>query len=449
MPHPVARPTTATPTRRTPPTRRKGRRGLALLVGVAAASVAVLGFLQLTGGSPGPADDGGGGSAVGTPPTAKTAHTSKTGAVAKAKASHTSRTKAVAKAKAATKTAPKSKSKAAATPAQPKPSNPKAAQPKPTQPKTHQPTPKPKAAQSKPSTESGTERVEQHDAVTGSESDHRGSRARTDDTAVRLGSGGRGDGIPRRAVQGGRPRAGAGDEGARPRARFHLALRGRTVRLTPGTYRWYVWPVTKSGRATQAVVQAKLTVPSALSSRGRRLPMRNVDGLCGEHHRASCRRPLEDHSRAGPRRSRALRQRAPSPSALLPPSAPTAPVAQPPPGRVARERPAVNGSAALGPDEADRLVVGVGRRALEDPLAGAATAIVSPFEIGGAAAPMTAASVRRTRSRRPGSAVPRDRTDCGERRRRRETWRARLRPLLRRVLRRPPFRRAAAVLPHR
>ncbi len=36
---------------------------------------------------------------------------------------------------------------------------------------------------------------------------------------------------------------------------------GRTVRLTPGTYRWYVWPVTKSGRATQAVVQAKLTVP--------------------------------------------------------------------------------------------------------------------------------------------------------------------------------------------
>jgi hypothetical protein len=36
---------------------------------------------------------------------------------------------------------------------------------------------------------------------------------------------------------------------------------GRLVRLTPGAYRWYVWPVTSSGRATQAVVQARLTVP--------------------------------------------------------------------------------------------------------------------------------------------------------------------------------------------
>jgi hypothetical protein len=36
---------------------------------------------------------------------------------------------------------------------------------------------------------------------------------------------------------------------------------GKTVRLSPGVYRWYVWPVTNSGRATQAVVQAKLTIP--------------------------------------------------------------------------------------------------------------------------------------------------------------------------------------------
>lgn len=36
---------------------------------------------------------------------------------------------------------------------------------------------------------------------------------------------------------------------------------GRTTRLTPGSYRWYVWPVTKSGRATEAVVQATLAVP--------------------------------------------------------------------------------------------------------------------------------------------------------------------------------------------
>jgi hypothetical protein len=36
---------------------------------------------------------------------------------------------------------------------------------------------------------------------------------------------------------------------------------GKVVRLTPGAYRWYVWPVTKSGRAVQAVVQAKLEIP--------------------------------------------------------------------------------------------------------------------------------------------------------------------------------------------
>ena len=35
---------------------------------------------------------------------------------------------------------------------------------------------------------------------------------------------------------------------------------GRVVRLTAGDYRWYVWPVTKSGRATQASIQAKLSV---------------------------------------------------------------------------------------------------------------------------------------------------------------------------------------------
>jgi hypothetical protein len=35
---------------------------------------------------------------------------------------------------------------------------------------------------------------------------------------------------------------------------------GRTVSLTPGAYRWYVWAVTKRGRASAAVVQATLTV---------------------------------------------------------------------------------------------------------------------------------------------------------------------------------------------
>ncbi len=36
---------------------------------------------------------------------------------------------------------------------------------------------------------------------------------------------------------------------------------GRVVRLTPGQYRWYVWPVTSGRRAAQAVVQAQLAIP--------------------------------------------------------------------------------------------------------------------------------------------------------------------------------------------
>jgi hypothetical protein len=37
-------------------------------------------------------------------------------------------------------------------------------------------------------------------------------------------------------------------------------LRGRARSLTPGEYRWYVWPVVSGRRALTAVVQARLTV---------------------------------------------------------------------------------------------------------------------------------------------------------------------------------------------
>ena len=46
---------------------------------------------------------------------------------------------------------------------------------------------------------------------------------------------------------------------------YELAARwrhqGRAERLTPGSYRWYVWPVLPSGPAAEAVVQARLDVP--------------------------------------------------------------------------------------------------------------------------------------------------------------------------------------------
>jgi hypothetical protein len=45
---------------------------------------------------------------------------------------------------------------------------------------------------------------------------------------------------------------------------------------------------------------------------------RQRDGLCGEHHQSSCRRPREDLSRAGPCRPRALTARSPAPSSPLP-----------------------------------------------------------------------------------------------------------------------------------
>ncbi len=246
MPHPVARPTTAAPTRRTPSTRRKGRRGLALLVGVAAASVAVLGFLQLTGGSPGPADDGGGGSAVGTPPSAKATHTSKTGS------------KATVKAKATAKSALKSKS--TATTAQPKSSEPKAAR-KPTQPKARQPTPKQKAAPSKsatsraPNASSGAKQSPARRPTTAAPVT--GPTTRRFAWAPVVGATGYHVELFRGADRV------LAQETTEPVLELGSTWRyeGRTVRLTPGTYRWYVWPVTKSGRATQAVVQAKLTIP--------------------------------------------------------------------------------------------------------------------------------------------------------------------------------------------
>ena len=36
---------------------------------------------------------------------------------------------------------------------------------------------------------------------------------------------------------------------------------GRVMKLTDGTYRWYVWSVTASGRSAQAIVQATLSIP--------------------------------------------------------------------------------------------------------------------------------------------------------------------------------------------
>jgi hypothetical protein len=41
------------------------------------------------------------------------------------------------------------------------------------------------------------------------------------------------------------------------------SVAGKSRSLTPGEYRWYVWPVVSGQRKTSAIVQAKLLVPSA------------------------------------------------------------------------------------------------------------------------------------------------------------------------------------------
>jgi hypothetical protein len=260
MPHPVARPTGAAPTRRAPPSRRKGRRGLALLVAVAAASLAVLGFLQLTGGSPDPANDGGGRSAVGTPPSAKATHPSKTRAVVKAKAAAKPAPKPKPKPKAKTRpSTPKTGTAGGA--AKPGPSKPKAATPKPTQPKASRPTPTQKAAQPKPATSqapkvsSGTRRSPAPSPSTPAPA----AAPETRRFAWAPSPGATGyhvelfKGADRVLAQ----------ETKEPVLELGSTWRydGKTMRFSPGTYRWYVWPVTKGGRATQAVVQATLTIP--------------------------------------------------------------------------------------------------------------------------------------------------------------------------------------------
>lgn len=42
----------------------------------------------------------------------------------------------------------------------------------------------------------------------------------------------------------------------------HWVFDQRKQSLEPGNYRWYVWPLTSGRRATQAIVQAKLVIPT-------------------------------------------------------------------------------------------------------------------------------------------------------------------------------------------
>jgi len=248
MPHPVARPATQRRARASAGSRKRGRaRGiLAFLVAVAVASAAVLGITRLTAGtSEGPAGKSGT-AAVGAPPVAKKS-AGKTKAASSTKKPATKKPARAKPKPAASKpavTKPPATKKTSAANAPTKPKTTAAAKPKTrasVKPKPKTTTPKPKAATTPPKKTA---------AAPAAAETRRFAWAPVDGAVgyhVELFRG--------------NDRVLAQDT-KEPVLELAPSWRyeGRTVTLTPGEYRWYVWPVTASGRGTQAVVQAKLTV---------------------------------------------------------------------------------------------------------------------------------------------------------------------------------------------
>jgi hypothetical protein len=244
MPHPVARPATQRRARASAGRRKRGRaRGiLAFLVAVAVASAAVLGITRLTAGSSEGPSGKGATAAVGAPPVA-----AKSGGKTKAASGkQTAVKKQPARSKpkpAATKPAATQKRSGAKTSTKPKTTA--TAKPK-TQasvkPKPKTTTARPKAAATPPKKAA---------AAPAPAETRRFAWAPVDGAVgyhVELFKG------ADRVLE---------KETTEPVLELGPSWRyaGRETRLTPGSYRWSVWPVTKSGRSTEAVVQATLDVP--------------------------------------------------------------------------------------------------------------------------------------------------------------------------------------------
>jgi len=258
MPHPVARPATRRRARSSAGSRKRGRaRGiLAFLVAVAVASAAVLGITRLTAGSSEGTSGTSATSAVGAPPVAAKSGGKKNAA----SSTKPPATKKPARAKpkpAATKTAatkPAATQKTSGANASPKPKTTAAAKPK-TQ-ASVKPKPKTQASvRPKPKTTTTKPKVAATPPKTTATA-HAAAETRRFAWAPVDGAVGYHVELFR-----GNDRVLAQDT-KEPILELAPSWRyqGRTVTLTPGEYRWYVWPVTASGRGTQAVVQAKLTV---------------------------------------------------------------------------------------------------------------------------------------------------------------------------------------------
>ena len=254
MPHPVVRPGGGPAQAQSAPRGpRRGRGAIAFLASVAVASLAVLGILNLTGGTSlsgalPPSGDSGPSSSSAATGKAQVNDSAKAKAAAKAKAQAAAKAKAQAAAKArarAEAAAKASAAKAKAAKAQAAKANAaKAAEAKAAKAAAAAKTPAtpPASGTAQPPTQGSAPAVAEPRRfawapVEGATAYHvelfRGAERvlaeETKEPVLELG----------------------------PTWRFE----GHLMHLTPGTYRWYVWPVTKTGRATQAVVQAKLSIP--------------------------------------------------------------------------------------------------------------------------------------------------------------------------------------------
>lgn len=250
MPHPVTRPATQPRSRASVRKRKRGmaRTVLAFLLAVAIAAAAVLGITRLTQGSSESPLERRGTAAVGAPPVAATS-SGKT-KVRSAKKAAAKRPSVASKTKPkpeATKPATTTKTSGAEATTKPKTSvasKPKtgaAAKSKPTTARPKPTTAKPKASTTPP---------KKTPVAAAAAETRRFAWAPVDGAVgyhVELFRGN--DRVLARDTK-------------EPVLELAPSWRyqGRTVTLKPGEYRWYVWPVTSSGRGTEAVVQAKLTV---------------------------------------------------------------------------------------------------------------------------------------------------------------------------------------------
>ena len=261
MPHPLARPAGMRP--RTARGTGRSRRRWPAFLAVAVASAAVFGTYQVLGGSQDPAGKPRGTAAVGVPPHANATSGSKS--TPKPKQATTSRPKPTPKKVAATTATPKPAGTPKKTTSKQPVETPKpAGTPKKTTSKQPVETPKPAGTPKKTTSKQPVRNAKPATKPkTSAKASPKTAGPATAPTATRRFAWAPVDGATGYHVElfRGADRVLAQDT-KEPVLELGSTWRyqGREMHLTPGTYRWYVWPITQDGLASQAIVQARLPV---------------------------------------------------------------------------------------------------------------------------------------------------------------------------------------------